>query len=200
MGARREPTRYASGRSTLRRSMRRLGNACIAAIVFGALAGTAGPAHAQWTGACLPKEGGPTCHFWVGKAKFIDDGDTIDVRLTTSTGRRKVVRVRMTGIQAMEQYSYSSHPSRRRGECHAVEATARIEQLTRRVHGLVRLSAQRPGSATGSRLRRWLAVKLHGSWHDVGRRLLKEGYVLWLPNRIEYAWNATYGALAQYAA
>jgi micrococcal nuclease len=180
--------------------MRPVRIACIGALICGAFGLLAAPAGAEWVGPCLPGTATPSCHFWRGKVKFVDDGDTIDVRLPTSTGRRKVVRVRITGIQAMEQYVYTSHPSKRRGECHALPATARVEKLTRRAHGVVRLAAQRPASATGSRLRRWVAVKLHGSWHDIGRVLVKEGHALWLPNRIEYAWNDSYGTLAQSAA
>src|SRR4051812_9357538 len=94
-----------------------------------ALAAPAPPAAAEWAGPCLPASylpasylpagsaptAIPNCHFWRGKLKFVDDGDTIDVRLPTSTGRRKTVRVRITGIQAMEQRVYTSNPRKRRG-------------------------------------------------------------------------------------
>ena len=130
----------------------------------------------------------------------MDDGDTIDVRLPTSTGRHKVVRVRIIGIQAMEQRVYTRDPRKRRGECHAVPATARLEQLIRAGGWRVRLSAQSSSSSSGSRLRRSVAVKLHGRWQDLGSVLLAEGHVLWLPHSVEYAWNATYNELAQRAA
>ena len=142
----------------------------------------------------------PNCHFWRGKLKFVDDGDTIDVRLPTSTGKRKTVRVRITGIQAMEQSVYTSNPRKRRGECHALPATARLEQLLKAGRGTVRLAAQDPQSASGGRLRRSVAVKVAGVWQDVGRALVAEGHVLWLPSSVEYAWNSTYETLAQQAA
>jgi endonuclease YncB( thermonuclease family) len=160
----------------------------------------AAPAHAEWTGSCRPATSSPTCHFWKGKATFVDDGDTIDVRLPTSTGRHKVVRVRIIGIQAMEQRVYTRDPRKRRGECHALPATARLEQLIRAGGWRVRLSAQSSSSSSGSRLRRSVAVKLHRRWQDLGSVLLAEGHVLWLPHSVEYAWNATYNELAQRAA
>src|SRR5215217_5895824 len=85
---------------------------------------TAGTASAA-TGPCAPG-GGPTCHYWYGKVTFIADGDTIDVRVSGETKR-----VRVTGLNAMEMTRYSKYPSRRRGACHAVAATARMEQLLR---------------------------------------------------------------------
>src|ERR1041385_7397738 len=89
---------------------------------------TTSTAHAEWTDACVPGGSVPQFHFWSGKVKWVDDGDTIDVRMATSTGKRKTVRVRIIGIQAMEQTVYNTDPRRRRGECHALPATARLEQ------------------------------------------------------------------------
>ena len=158
------------------------------------------PARADWTDACIAGTTAPTCHFWAGKLKWADDGDTIDVRMPTSTGKRKTVRVRITGIQAMEQTVYTSNPRRRRGECHALPATARLEQLIRKGRSRVRLGAQDAASLSGGRLRRSVAVKLGGVWRDVGSMLVAEGHALWLPYTVEYAWNATYARLAQEAA
>jgi endonuclease YncB( thermonuclease family) len=169
-------------------------------LVLGLCLTPAAPAGAEWVGPCLPGTTAPSCHFWRGKVKFVDDGDTIDVRMATSTGKRKTVRVRLTGIQAMEQSVYTSHPSKRRGECHALPATARLERLIRKGHGVVRLGAQEPKSTTGLRLRRSVAVKIGGKWRDLGSKLVAEGHALWLPNPVEYAWNATYAMLAQEAA
>jgi micrococcal nuclease len=131
--------------------------------------------------------------------KWVDDGDTIDVKLPTSTGKSKTARVRIIGIQAMEQTVYHSRPRKRRGECHALRATAKLESLIKQSRGTVRLGAQ--GTYSWSR-RPWrsVAVKIGGTWHDVGRRLVGEGHALWLPNRLEYQWNATYAKLAQEAA
>src|SRR5436190_18196322 len=159
---------------------------------------------ATWTGPCtsgIPLGAAPPiCKFWDGKLKYVDDGDTIDVKLPTSTGKRKTVRVRMTGIQAMEQSVYNTNPRKRRGDCHALPATARLEQLIRQAKGRVRLGAQDDWSASGTRLRRSVAARIRGKWKDVGRILLAEGHALWLPNLDEYAWNVTYSTLAQQAA
>ena len=145
-------------------------------------------------GPCLPGGEGPRCHLWTGKVVHVHDGDTIEVR---SGGRN--LRVRITGIQAMEQTVYSSYATRRRGECHAVAATARLERLLRRAGGVVRLSAQDPESRSGHRLRRSVAVRSGGGWRDVGRVLVAEGHALWLTNPDEWAWNATYAEAAERA-
>jgi micrococcal nuclease len=163
------------------------------------------PAAAEWTGPCLSGvmatgTATPICHFWRGKIKFVDDGDTLDVRLPTSTGKRKTARVRITGIQAMEQSTYDSRPRKRRGECHAVAATARLERLIKKSRGVVRLGAQDPSSAARWRLRRSVAVRIRGKWKDVGRMLVAEGHALWFPDGVEWAWNATYSLLSQRAA
>jgi endonuclease YncB( thermonuclease family) len=148
----------------------------------------AAPARAA-TGPCLP--GGPACHFWYVKAVGVGDGDTIFVHIGGA-----VRKVRVTAIQAMEQTVYSTRASKRRGECHSLEATARMEQLLRAGHWRVRLAAQDPASHAGARLRRSVAVRLHGRWVDTGERLIREGHALWMPGIVETAWNARY-ALAQ---
>jgi micrococcal nuclease len=162
------------------------------------------PAAAEWTGPCRPGvpagAATPICHFWPGKLKWVDDGDTIDAVMPTSTGKQKSVRVRIIGIQAMEQTVYTSNPHRRRGECHALPATARLEQLLRKRRGRMRLGAQDPTSASGRRVRRSVAVKVGGVWRDLGTILVAEGHALWLPNAIENAWNVPYSTLAQQAA
>ena len=164
-------------------------------------------AKAEWTGTCLPQPPGalpapgtPTCEFWPAKLLWVDDGDTIDVRMPTSTGKWKQVRVRITGIQAMEQTVYNSSPFRRRGACHALQATDRLEQLMRKSRGVVRLGAQDATSVAGRRARRSVAVKIRGKWLDVGSILVAEGHALWVSQRVELAWNTTYNRLAQQAA
>jgi endonuclease YncB( thermonuclease family) len=169
-----------------------LRNLCVlAAAVIAAVTAAASPASAA-TGPCVP--GGPTCHFWSGKVTFIADGDTIDVRV----GGR-VHPVRITGINAMELSRYSKYPSRRRGDCHGVAATNRLEQLLRRGHLRVRLAAEDPASRSGHRLRRQVSVRIGGAWVDVARTLLAEGHALWLPNAVESAWKDDYRALAEQA-
>jgi hypothetical protein len=81
-----------------------------------------------------------------------------------------------------------------------VAATARLEQLLRRGHMRVRLAAQDPASRSGHRLRRQVSVRIGGRWVDVARVLVAEGHALWLPNPVEWAWNADYAALSARAA
>ena len=148
-------------------------------VLFAALAA---PASAS-VGPCLPggSPDGALCTFWTGKVTFVADGDTIDVDIA-GDGSKRARRVRLTGINAMELTRYSHTASKRRGDCHGVEATARLEQLLKRARWRVRLAAQDPASTTGGRLRRQVSARLNGRWVDVGRALLAEGHALWLPN------------------
>lgn len=154
----------------------------------------AGPASAAM-GPCVVGEPGPRCHVWTGKATFIDDGDTIDVDVA-GEGTSRVRRVRMIGVQAMELSRYSKYADRRRGQCHGVAAADRVDRLVRRAHWRVRLAAQDPGSHSGARPRRLVALRIGGRWVDLGTILLREGHALWLPNHIEWATNARYRELS----
>jgi endonuclease YncB( thermonuclease family) len=156
-------------------------------------------AHAVKTGSCLVPNVPSTCAVWTGKVTYIGDADTIYVDVD-GDGTRQSLSVRMTGINAAEQTVYSSVAARRRGECHAVEATARLEQLLRKSKWRVRLAAQDPESHSRQRIKRWVAVRRGGRWRDVGQRLIAEGHALWLPSRVENAWNQEYSVLAQRAA
>jgi endonuclease YncB( thermonuclease family) len=169
--------------------------------VAGGLAAAPGDAEAAAArkGSCLLPGSTATCTVWTGRVTFVDDGDTLRVDLDRD-GTRNAIKVRMTGIQAMEQTVYTRNVARRRGECHALAATARLERLIKRGRGRVRLSAQDPSSRSAGRWRRSIAVKLGGRWHDVGRRLVAEGHALWLPNRKEWLWNRDYSVLAERAA
>src|SRR3954451_25203358 len=95
-------------------------------------------ATAATRGPCGVRAGSPTGYCWTGKVTFIGDGDTLSVNLDHS---KTVVRVRVTGLNATEEYVHTSSAEDRVGECHADEATARLEQLVRAGHGRVRLSA-----------------------------------------------------------
>jgi endonuclease YncB( thermonuclease family) len=148
---------------------------------------------------CVPGTDAPLCQFWTGKVTFIDDGDTIDVAVDGDTSA-KPMRIRVNGIQAMEQTSYSHIVTRRRGDCHALEATARLEQLIAAGGGVVRLTAQNPESRSHNRLLRSVAVPIDGQWQDVGQILIGEGHALAFPLRPEWAWNTTYATLAQQTA
>jgi endonuclease YncB( thermonuclease family) len=136
---------------------------------------------------------------WHGRVTSFDDGDTVKVDIA-GDGTHRPKRVRLTGIQAMEQSVYSNTPSKRRGQCHALAATARLEHLIRRSHRRVRLYARYASSHARNRLRRQLYVKLHGRWRDVGAMMLREGHALWLPQFVETRTNASYSRIAQQAA
>jgi endonuclease YncB( thermonuclease family) len=136
---------------------------------------------------------------WHGRVTSFDDGDTVKVDIA-GDGRNNPKRVRLTGIQAMEQSVYSNTPSRRRGQCHALEATARLEHLIRRSHRRVRLYAKRASSHARNRLRRQLFVRIGGHWRDAGAIMLREGHALWLPQFVETRTNASYARIAQEAA
>jgi endonuclease YncB( thermonuclease family) len=160
------------------------------------LAATAAPAAAEAAGRgqCLLRKSGPQCYLWTGKVTFIADGDTVYVDID-GDGSRYRFPVRVTGVNAMEQTTYTSRASQRRGECHAVEATARLEQLLKAGRYKVRLMAQDPASRSQRRLRRSVAVRVRGRWIDVGRTLVAEGHAIWLPNHRESAWNRDYSIL-----
>jgi micrococcal nuclease len=173
--------------------------ALLAALAVGALC--AGPAAASdRLVPCIPGAEKPLCHVWRGKVKPVDDGDTINVKIA-GDGIKQRVKVRLTGIQAMELTSYSRKYGRA-GECHSVEATKRLQSLIRGAGRRVRLTALHEDSATGRRhrLRRHVAIRNRGHWVDLGALMLREGHALWFPNRREWAWNRRYSELAAEAA
>jgi endonuclease YncB( thermonuclease family) len=143
---------------------------------------------------CVEGGKGPKCTFWDARVLFIADGDTIRVRVGGA-----VRNIRFTGLNAMELTRYSKYPSRRRGACHGLEATALVERYIRGSRWKVRLAAQKASSRTGKRLRRSVWVKVRGRWRDLSRIELQRGLALWLPNSDEDAHNREYGVLAQRA-
>jgi endonuclease YncB( thermonuclease family) len=162
----------------------------------------------RWTGPCVAGQKRPVCHFWKAKIATrnggqpiagIADGDTIRVKIYGARSSAPK-SVRVLGINAMELSRYSNIPARRRGACHALEATNLIEKYINRAHRVVRLGAQHPSSRTGKRLYRSIAVRLGGRWRDLGRIEMEQGLALWLSNQREYAHNAEYHTLAEQAA
>jgi endonuclease YncB( thermonuclease family) len=174
---------------------------CLIALVLAAAGALAVPPEAAQArvGSCLAPGFTAPCTVWYGKVTFVGDGDTIYVDVNGDRSS-KSYSVRMTGLNATEQYVYTSNPKARRGECHSLEATARLESLIRRSRNKVRLAAMDPASHSRNRMRRSVAVKLRGRWRDVSRILVSEGHALWLPNANEWAWNAGYSTLAERAA
>jgi endonuclease YncB( thermonuclease family) len=136
---------------------------------------------------------------WTGKVAWVPDGDTplIDVY---GDGTATPRSIRLIGVQAMEQTVYARKPAARRGECHALAATARVEQLVKAGGGVVRLTAQHASSVSRGRPLRSVAVKINGVWRDIGLDLIRNGYALWLPIPEEWAWNPAYRLAAQQAA
>jgi endonuclease YncB( thermonuclease family) len=162
----------------------------------------AGPAAAQLrgqtVGPCGANAGSETCDLWRGKVTFIGDGDTLSVDVR-GDGTKKPVRVRVTGIDTMEQWYYTNNPDERTGECHANEATERLEHLVRRAKGQVLLAAQNPDSTSRGRWKRAVSVRINGVWRDLGRIMLNEGHAVWVAGGGEWAWNYKYSVLAQRA-
>src|ERR1700750_2330235 len=118
--------------------------------IAGALILPASAAHAR-SGPCLPDYPHlAQCHVWNGTVRSVNDGDTLDAYVK-GDGLAGVLRVRFTGINATELTAYRA--ARRAGECHAVEATRRVEQLVRRSKGRVRLAAFYPESRSLGRRR-----------------------------------------------
>src|SRR5829696_3571211 len=165
-------------------------------LVAAQLAGAAAPAPAAAAnGPCIPEyKHGPTCSVWTGKVRYVDDGDTLDADVP-GDGLGGLLRVRITGMQAMEQTSYRA--ARRGGDCHAVEATNRLEQLVRRSKMRVRLAALYPDSRSRGRRLRAVAVRSKGRWRDVSRIMLNEGHALWWAPPNEDFGNVRYSVIAQ---
>lgn len=165
-------------------------------VLLAALTGLVAAASASAANApCVPGTSAPVCQTWTGRVTFVDDGDTLDVRVA---GR--VQRVRIAGIQAMEQTAYGADPAKRRGSCNALAATTALTALVRRADGVVRLTAQHAGTSSRGRPVRSVALRIGGRWRDVGSAQLAAGDALWWPLAAEAAWNPTYRVLAQRAA
>ena len=151
------------------------------------------------TGPCRPDGTGPTCRIWKAKVVEVNDGDTIDVDIDGDGSRRRFP-IRFIGVQAMEQTRYSRNPAKRRGRCHALQATNLVERLVKLGRRRVRLSAQSPRKDSMGRLFRSVAVKIGGRWRDIGETEMAQGTTLWMHVANETAWNRRYNSLGQEAA
>jgi len=165
----------------------------------------AAPADAVRRGSCIPGKKRPKCLVWTGKVMAVADGDTVNVRIWEGGHWSVRKDIRLLGLQAMELTNYSRKHGRR-GECHSVAAAERLEFLLqgRRVkRRKIRIASFKASSRTAGRrgrLRRGIAYKSDGHWHDVGAVLMREGQALWDPNGKEWAWNRRYGKLSGRAA
>jgi micrococcal nuclease len=151
------------------------------------------------TGPCFPGDRGAPCHFQTATVTSVNDGDTVEVDLDGDRSRR-IYSIRFRGVQAMELRRYSSRRSQRRGQCHAVAAANRVEDLVRASRNRVRLSSQSPSTDSMGRLIRWVAVRRNGRWQDLGAVLMREGRTLWMDNTADTAWNHRYNVAGQQAA
>lgn len=166
------------------------------AVVVALLAPAATPAPAAAaTGPCVPEyKSGPTCTVWKGQVRYVDDGDTLDADVP-GDGLGGLLRVRIIGIQAMEQTSYRA--AQRAGECHALDATTRLEQLVKKSKKRIRVASLYPESRSRGRRLRSIAVRYNGRWHDVGRIMIAEGHALWWGGQTEDATNLRYSVLSE---
>jgi endonuclease YncB( thermonuclease family) len=187
--------------------MRRTRRALPLLLAVAALGGLfATPADAVRRGSCIPGKKRPKCLVWTGKVMAVADGDTVNVRVWEGGHWSVRKDIRLLGLQAMELTDYSRKHGRRKGECHAVAAARRLEYLLqgpRVKRRKIRIASFRASSRTAGRrgrLRRGIAYKSGGHWHDVGAVLMREGHALWDPNGKEWAWNRRYAKLASRAA
>ena len=183
--------------------MRRTRRTALAGVLLALL--ILAPAVEARRGPCIPGIKRPTCHVRIAKVMAVADGDTVNVRIRQNRRWSQRRDIRLTGVQAMELRSYSRVRGRR-GACHARAAAERLEDLLkgrRNKRRKIRLAARHPNSVSRGprgRLRRSIAFRQGGRWHDAGAVLIREGHGLWDPNRREWAWNKRYSKLAQLAA
>jgi micrococcal nuclease len=169
----------------------------LAALVAAALV-VAGPAGAETVSQapCVEGTSEPLCSVQTGTVTAVDDGDTLDVHVRGAGPER----IRIIGINAMEQSVYNSNPGKELGDCHAVEATTLLTSLVNRSHGEVRVLSMNRLARSRRRPVRAIQVFLRGAWHDVGNLMLSRGLALWLDNPAQWAWNGQYSFLSQEAA
>ena len=132
-----------------------------------------------------------------GVVTAVDDGDTVDVDIA-GDGTSTPIRIRLTGIQAMEMTKYSRDPALQRGDCHAIAATRRLTALI--LNKTVKVTAQSSSSMSGTRYRRTIWTYIDGAWRDVSQIMLREGHGLFLSNFVEYSTNKGAATAAQVAA
>ena len=156
--------------------------------------GVLAPAAEAKRGPCIPGQKKPTCRIWKAKVFTTADGDTFNAKIWENGHWTPRKDIRLLGVQAMELSNYSRAHGRE-GDCHAVAAAERLEELLqgpRVKRKIVRLAAFRKSSKTAGargRLRRGVAYKEGGRWRDAATTLMREGHGLWDPNGKEWAWN-----------
>lgn len=148
-------------------------------------------------GRCRPDGTGPMCHVWTGHVTSINDGDTFDVDVDGDHSKH-AYHIRFIGVQAMELTVHSENPKKRRGECHALEATNFVVNEVRKAHGRARITAQHP---TSDHLGRWFRTPqlwIGGKWVDLAELEMERGLTLWMHH--EPSIDHLYNTLEQEAA
>jgi endonuclease YncB( thermonuclease family) len=170
-----------------------------------ALTGLWAPAADATRGPCIPGQEEPTCQVWTAKVFTTADGDTFNAKIFENGRWSARKDIRLLGVQAMELSDYSRAHGRK-GDCHAVEAAERLEYLLqgpkveRKIVRLVAFHESSKTSGARGRLRRGVAYKQGGAWHDAATTLIDEGHGLWDPNGKEWAWNSSLSRAAAVAA
>ncbi len=136
--------------------------------------------------ATVPSQAAAT-HYWYGKVKKVQDGDTVYVKIR-GDGLKRAVPIRNAGIQATAKT-----------ECHGIAARTAFRSFLHKGTS-VRLSAKHKNSTAGhdpkGRTRYWRYIdkwvpSTH-SWVDVQALLLRHGDVMWLAHTDEPARISAY--------
>lgn len=122
-----------------------------------------------------------------GSTDHTIDGDTEAIRVDGDPSTLAPPHIRNSGIQAMEV-----------GQCHAAQAAASMDQLTRGKR--VRLSTTDVAQQSQGRPARYVDVLSGSSWVDVQLAQLQRGHALPLPGLGDISRWRTYAVAAQQAA
>ena len=113
----------------------------------------------------------------------VEDGDTIKVRLEIN---KKVRNIRLTGIQAFEEKTDKNlHAA-----CGAKQATKELKRLLKKGDWVQLRSVKSNSKNRGRLYRSVFKADKNGQYTiNVQTELLRNGFVLWLPDKIENANN-----------
>jgi endonuclease YncB( thermonuclease family) len=148
----------------------------------------------------LPASAVGTEHWWAGgKVVQLSDGDTPYVDIA-GDGTKTKQPIRLIGIQATETRHQLHGRWTGKTWCHGWAAKNRLNQIEP-VGSTVRMrSVLRSSSSGGRRLRTVYAKQHDGSWLNVQRSMIQDGYVLWFAMTPENPHNHDYHVLADRAA
>jgi len=113
----------------------------------------------------------------------VEDGDTIRVRLETD---KSVRNIRLIGIQAFEEKTNKNLHS----ACGAKQATQELRKILKKGDWLQLRSVKSDSKNRGRLYRSVFKADKNGQYSiNVQTELLRKGFVLWLPDKIENANN-----------